>query len=152
MSQDILNAARTAALSELEKVLVQTKANFLSLFGDWVRPEDLKRITWLFEAAAAAKASQFSARSPEEAQDLSEEYDAYMKGIETIGNKYVIQGEAKAGLLLRSTAHMAISGFFAVAGAVLQAALSVVIPGVGGLVGAGVNAGLQYVVRKFLGD
>lgn len=148
----LIDAAKTATLDQLGKILTSTKASFLTTFRDFVKPTDLARVEWLLEAASAAKVAQFSAGTPEEAQDLADEYDAYMRGIETIGNKYVIQGEARAGLLLRSTAHLLIAGFFAVAGGVLQVGLGIAIPGVGSLVGAGLNVGLQKVVAHFLGD
>lgn len=150
--QQILAAAKTAAVGQVSSLIASSKASFLETFGSFFSVADLKSVEMLFTRAAIAKAGEFAAATPEEAQEYADEYDAYLDEMETIGDQYLIVGKSKAGALVRPLAHQAIAGIFAVMGAVLQAGLGIVVPGIGSLVGAGLNAGLQHVVSHFLGD
>lgn len=148
----MIATAKTQASSAAVSIISNAKQSFLDLFGSFVTANDLIALDKLFTQAALAKGLQYAATSKQEADEYADEYDAYMDQIETVGDKYLIVGKAKAGVLIRSVAHQIISGFFAVAGAVLQAGLAVVLPGVGSLVGAAANAGIQHVVAHFLGE
>jgi hypothetical protein len=151
-ADELLAAARSASVDQLKLVLSSSKKGFLDTFSSFIKPEDLARLDELFERAFKAKVAHFAAKTPEQAQEQIDIYEASMETIETIGDDYEIVGKAKAGAIVRSFAHQVIAGAFAIAGAVLQAGLGILVPGIGALIGAGANVGIQHVVDYFLGD
>lgn len=146
ISQEMLDTAKSETSTKIMEVATTARRQFLDLFGSFLSTDDLTHVDDLFTKSVHAKVGSYMASSLEEASEFTDIYESYMETIETIGDKYMIVGKAKAGVLLRSVAHQIISGIFAVAGAVLQAGLSILIPGVGNLLGAAANAGLQHVV------
>lgn len=145
----MIAAAKSSAVSQASNIVAQGKSQIMTLFGSFIKKEDLVALDDLFNKALLAKVGQFSAHTAEEAVDFADQYEAHMESVETIGNQYEIVGKAKAGVLVRSIMHSVISGFFAVAGAVLQVGLGMVFPVVGTFVGAGLNQGIQHVVAYF---
>lgn len=151
IAQTLLDTAKAAATEQTKKIVASGRVAFVASFGNFLSKEDLTRAAALFDQAAGAKVTQIGGdlKTVREAEDI---YNSSLEQLETIGDRYLIVGEAKAGVLIRSFAHQVIAGAVAVAGAVLQAGLGIVLPGVGSLLGAGINTGLVHVVNYFLED
>lgn len=149
IEQDLIDGAKQAAVTQAKVSIARSKDNFIALYGNFFKPDDLVRVEDYWSKALAAKTAQFMAMTEDEAQVQADIYDAYLDAIEEIGTDYLIVGTAKAGVFARGLLHEVIGGGFAIAGAVLQVGLNILFPGVGGLVGAGLNAGIQHVVAHF---
>ncbi len=145
----MIGAAKAQALVQAQALVANGRSSLLEQLASFVQKEDLVELESLFDKAVAAKAGQFTASTNEQAQEFADEYESYMETAETIGDRYVIVGKAKAGVWIRHMMHQVISGFFAVAGAVLQVGLGIAVPVAGTFAGAALNQGLQHVVAYF---
>lgn len=152
ITDQLIKTAKDEGFKQVQLVLATSKTGFLAAWRDFLVPADLIELDAAFDLALKAKLAQLGSLTPDGAQDCADVYEASLNTIETIGNRYEIVGKAKAGALVRSFAHSAISGAVAVAGAVMQAALTVFLGPLGAMLGAGGNAGLQHVVSYFLGS